>query len=127
MVKRKAIQWERKEQQWLVQWFKLKYPDILIAASGNGGSRPLNEAANMKREGVLAGIPDLQIFKACKNYHGLFIEMKDPGSPTRMKGKLGTVQKSIINKLNSENYYAKPAWGWIEAKEIIDWYLGGEK
>lgn len=117
------IQRERKEQEYLVQWFKLKYRDVLIAASANGGARNPREAANMKREGVLAGIPDLQIFKACKGFHGLFIEMKAPATESHVKGKVGMQQKVIIAKLNDEKYCAKVCYGWLEAKEIIDWYL----
>lgn len=121
-----AIQWERREQEWTVQWFKLKYPKILIAASANGGRRDIREAANMKREGVLPGMPDLQIFCAKRNYHGLCIEMKDPGGPDRVKGKVNMVQKCIINQLNQAGYYAIVCWGYEEARKVIDWYLQGE-
>lgn len=120
------MQRERKEQEWLVQWFWLKYKDELIVASANGGRRDLREAANMKREGVLPGMPDLQIFKAKRGYHGLLIEMKAPGNALVAKGRLSMVQKSRINKLNAEGYFAKAAWGWLEARELIDWYFGEE-
>lgn len=121
-----AIQWERREQEWTVQWFKLKYPNIIIAASANGGTRNVREAANMKREGVLAGMPDLQILCAKHNYHGLFIEMKTPASKDHAKGKVNMIQKSIINQLNQAGYYAIVCWGYEEARKVIDWYLQGE-
>jgi hypothetical protein len=119
-----GIQWERKEQAWLVQWFRLKFPDKLIVASANGGSRNAKEAVNLKREGVLAGAPDLVIYCARRGYHGLFIELKDPGSSERAKGRLSTVQGNMLNRLNAEGYYAVCCWGWLQAKEVINWYLG---
>ena len=119
-----TLQRERREQSWLVQWFKLKYRKLLIVASANGGARNPKEAANMKREGVLAGMPDLQIFKACRGYNGLLIEMKAPATDTHGKGKLSAIQKERIEQLNKENYYTIVCFGWLEAKAVIDWYLG---
>lgn len=121
-----TIQWERREQASLVQWFKLKYPGILIVASANGGARNIKEAANLKREGVCAGFPDIQIPVAAQSYHGLFIEMKATESHLHAKGRLSTVQKNILNRLNTAGYYAVCCWGWLQAKEVIDWYLGEE-
>ena len=118
-----AEQRERREQEYFVQWFKLTHPHILIAASANGGTRNPREAANMKREGVLSGWPDIQIAKACKHYHGLFIEMKAPKTSQCAAGKLSLVQRDILKQLNAEGYHAQAAWGWLEAKSITEWYL----
>lgn len=123
----KPIQRERREQQWFVKWFKLQYPGILIAASANGGARDAKEASFMKAEGVLAGMPDLQIYRACRGYHGLFIEMKAAATKDSPKGRISTVQVSRINQLNAEGYYAIVCWGWVEAKEVADWYLNEDK
>lgn len=117
------MQRERKEQEWLVQWFKLKYKDEIIAASANGGRRDCKEAMNLKREGVLAGMPDIQIFAARHGYNGLLIEMKAPQSSTKAKGRLTTKQTEILKRLNEKNYLAQVAWGWLEAKDIIDYYF----
>lgn len=119
------MQRERREQEITVQWFKLKYRDILIVASANGGSRDVREARNLKKSGVLAGIPDLQVFKACRGYHGLLIEMKAPATNTTKRGSLTKLQEACLEKLNDEGYYAVPAWGFEEARVIINWYLGG--
>jgi hypothetical protein len=117
------VQRERREQEYFVQWIKLKYPNILIAASANGGARNPREAANMKREGVLPGHPDIQVFKACKGFHGLLIELKAPKTSVSVAGKLSMAQKLILQQLNDEGYYARAAWGWLEAKLIAEWYL----
>ena len=58
-----------------VRWFRLKYkPErAIIFAIPNGGSRNEREGANLKREGVTAGAPDLLIVHAGGT---IFIEMK---------------------------------------------------
>lgn len=49
----------------------------------NGGSRNKAEAANLKRQGVKAGAPDLCVPVPSGSKHGLFIEMKaGEGKPT---------------------------------------------
>lgn len=57
-----------------ISWFRYEYPRYLIFAVPNGGSRHAIEAANMKREGVTAGVSDLIIVA---DHKVLFVEMKD--------------------------------------------------
>lgn len=117
------MQRERKEQEWLVTWFRLKYPDILIVASANGGKRNPREAANMKREGVLAGFPDLAIYKSNLYHHGLFIEMKAPQIPGKCAGVVSPLQRKILAQLNASDYLALTCWGWLEARKTIEDYF----
>lgn len=117
---------ERREQQAFVRWFNIQHPEILIVASANGGSRNLLEAANMKRDGVLAGMPDIQVFRASNGYHGLLIEMKAPKDGKSGPGRLSVVQKLRMQQLNDAGYLAVPAWGWLQAKEIVEEYLNDE-
>lgn len=58
-----------------VQWFRLAYPEFIIMAIPNGGSRNAREGANLKRSGVLAGASDLLVIA---NRSVLFVEMKTP-------------------------------------------------
>lgn len=123
-MRESKVQWERREQEYLVRWFDLKFGDsMLLAASANGGARNPIEAANMKREGVRAGMPDLILYEARKGFYGLCIELKDPGSSTRRKGVLSVLQKKRIEQLNKAGYHACACWGWVNAKDIIEWYL----
>lgn len=117
------MQRERKEQEWLVTWFKLKYPDLLIVASANGGRRNIKEAANMKREGVLPGFPDLAIYKPNNKHHGLFIEMKAPRSPTKCAGVVSPLQRKVLAQLNASGYLAVVCWGWLDAHKTIEDYF----
>ena len=74
------IQSEATEQEKLISWTQYQYneyPELkLIFHIPNGGSRNTLEAANLKRQGVKAGVPDLCLPVARQNYHGLYIEMK---------------------------------------------------
>ncbi|WP_372472595.1 VRR-NUC domain-containing protein [Capnocytophaga sp. ARDL2] len=64
---------ESKLQSACVRWFRYAFPNDLIFAIPNGGSRNKLEAVNLKNEGVLAGVADLQVISKNKT---LFIEMK---------------------------------------------------
>ena len=71
---------EHHEQVTFIQWCRLqakKYPELnLMFAIPNGGQRAATTAAKLKREGVLAGVPDLHLPIARGGHHSLFIEMK---------------------------------------------------
>ena len=76
---------ESKIQQACVNWFRLQYPQYLIFSIPNGGSRNVIEAVRLKKEGALAGIPDLCIITDKKVF---FVEMKDgkkKPSPTQVE------------------------------------------
>jgi len=60
-------------QEACVNWFRLSYPNYVVFAVPNGGTRNSREAIQLKREGALAGVADLVIV-----IEGavLFVEMK---------------------------------------------------
>lgn len=61
-----------------VKWFRLQYPNLVIYAVPNGGSRNVREAQRLKSEGVLAGVADLTIL--LPQGKSLYIEMKVKGN-----------------------------------------------
>jgi hypothetical protein len=63
-------------QQRCVTWFRWVYPQLLLFAVPNGGSRSKAEAGILIGEGVLAGTPDLVLAYPCQGKSALFIEMK---------------------------------------------------
>lgn len=63
-------------QQACVLWFRVAYPRYLIFSVPNGGSRNAIEAANLKREGALAGVSDLIVVA---DRAVMFVEMKKKG------------------------------------------------
>lgn len=85
---------EHMEQVGFINWFRGKFPDVLIVAIPNGGKRTIGVARKLKDEGVVSGIPDLFIPE-----WKLWIEMK--------RTKVGTVskeQESIISYLTHIGY-----------------------
>lgn len=112
---------ESQEQKTLVKWFKLQYPiyNKLLIAIPNGGYRNPREAKNLKDQGVMSGIPDLFLAIPNSNYCGLWIEMKRKGL-----GKLTKYQKEMHKILSEKNYSVVTAYGWEEAANYINIYLG---
>lgn len=90
----------------------------------------IGQAAKHKRLQHSRAFPDLQIVKACRGYHGCFIELKREGSGTFLKdGSLSRnphvqEQAQMLVQLNTEGYYAVFAEGWEQAKMVVDGYLG---
>lgn len=112
---------EANEQRTLfdwVRWNEGKNPDLwFLHAIPNGGSRNKIEAANLKKQGVKAGVSDLFLPVAKGVYHGLYIELKIKG------GRTSDLQMEWIKRVQMQNYMALVAYGFDEAKAVIEWYL----
>lgn len=113
---------EAVEQTQLFLWASWQsglYPELnMLYHIPNGGSRNKIEAANLKKQGVKSGVPDLCLPVARKEYHGLYIEMKVG------KNKPSDNQKRWISDLNEQGYRAEVCYGWEEAAKVISDYLG---
>ena len=114
---------ESKEQEIVIQWKNLnlkRYPALdMLHASMNGVRVSAGIRAKMKKQGLVAGFPDLMLDVARRGYHGLRIELK------RVKG--GVVSKDqarVLARMNEEGSLAKVCKGHAEAIELIEWYLG---
>lgn len=91
---------ESRLQESCVTWFRLQYPKLalLLFAVPNGGKRThmtvvrngkvytySPEAAQMKKEGVTAGVADLILLKPSRGYASLCIEMKTTDKASRQR------------------------------------------
>lgn len=94
-----------------LKWFKETYPNKLIYAIPNGGSRNIIEAYKMKREGILSGVPDLCIPEPSKGFHSLYIEMKFG------KNKPSKNQLEVIENLRLNGNFVQVCW---TKKEFMD-------
>ena len=114
-------QLEAREQEWLFRWAEVKalqYPELsLLYHIPNGGKRNAKEAANLKRQGVKAGVPDLCLPVARGKYHGVYIELKAGKNTTTAK------QDEWIQKLDEQGYLSLSCNGWNAAAEILESYL----
>ena len=69
---------ESELQSSCIDWFRLVSPQykMLLFAIPNGGHRNILTAVRLKREGVIAGVPDLFLSIPRNEFHGMYIEMK---------------------------------------------------
>ncbi len=114
---------EDQEQEALFEWAtaaSAAYPVLrLLFHVPNGGRRDAATGRALKRRGVKAGVPDLFLPVATSRYHGLFIELKvGDNKPTEN-------QRRWIGELKAQGYCVAVCYGWREARETIENYLGG--
>lgn len=112
---------ESVEQMCLFRWagYMLgQYPELkLMYHIPNGGSRNKIEAANLKKQGVKPGVPDICLPVARGKYHALYIEMKAGTN------KCSESQKQWIADLTQEDNLAVVCYGWENAVKVITEYL----
>ena len=113
---------EHHEQAVLVQRFRFTYPRLSkrLFSIPNGGFRNKREAARLKAEGALAGVPDLFLAQPTRQWPGLFIEMK-----RRTGGKVSKSQAEMIQDYRSAGYRVEVCKGSDQAWEAIVGYLSG--
>lgn len=100
---------EHDEQAGFVQWFRAKWPRVLIFAIPNGGKRNISTAKKLKLEGVVPGVPDLFI-----PAWGIWIEMK------RQKGgRTSSDQDDMISYLESIGHRVIVGYGATDASDKL--------
>jgi len=112
---------EHAHQVALFRWAKLsegKYPMLkLMYAVPNAGLRTPRMGSWMKAEGLRPGVPDVCLPWPSGGYHGLYLELKAEG------GKLTKGQEGWLQGLLDAGYCAECAYGWEDAKRMIEGYL----
>ena len=109
---------ETYEQIDFVAMVKSFYPDVVIHSIPNGNKRMPTHGAVLKKEGLLAGVPDLFIAEARGGYHGLYIEMK-----RRLGGKTSVRQELLLERLRSRGYKAEVCNGAKKAWVVFESYI----
>ena len=119
---------EDDEQAALFSWASVKansgHPTRLLFGIPNGGYRRPLEAKRMKLQGTKAGVPDMFLPVARGGFHGLFIELKRPIVKGESKPVVSVEQKHWLKELDEQGYMATVCYGWLEAKDVIESYLG---
>lgn len=93
--------------------------DKRFFAIENGGKRNLSTALRLKRAGVTPGVSDFCITAPCGPYSTLWLELKTE------TGKLSPDQKTFLRNHRSDGHLAVVAYGYDEARAIIDhWFCG---
>ena len=112
---------EALEQTRLIRWCRERafiVPELaLVFHIPNGGKRNATEAAHLKAQGVLAGVPDLFLPVARHGKHGLWIELKiKPNRPTE-------AQKAWLGEMTAQGYGAVVCYSAEEAEAVLMDYL----
>lgn len=117
----KRVQYEANEQVKLFRWAEYqtnKHPELkLLYHIPNGGSRNRIEAANLKRQGVKAGVPDICLPVPSREYHGIYIEMKHGTNKATAR------QTEWLSALSGQGYAVAICYGWEQAAKLICQYL----
>ena len=95
-----------------VRWFRYQYPNLIIYAVPNGGSRNVREAQRLKSEGVLAGVADLVVL--LPQGKSLYIEMKINGN------RQTDNQKEFQKKATSLGHTYAVCYSFEEFQQIIE-------
>jgi len=112
------VRTEHQEQVILVARIRQFLRGVLVFAVPNGGKRGKREAARLKAEGVLAGVPDLVIAEPRGGFHGMCVELK-----REKGGRTSKAQKEVIAGLRARGYHVVVSAGADEAFRQIETYL----
>lgn len=112
---------EHAHQVALFVWAALnstRLPELrLLFAIPVGGERNKIVAANLKAEGVRAGVFDMFLPVARGSWHGLFVELKVG------KNKPSDKQLEFMKNVQEQGYGASWCIGWEAAAQVIESYL----
>lgn len=80
----------------------------------NGGKRSARVGAELKRQGVKRGVPDVLIFTSLRGEKGTAIELK-----RQTKGVVSSEQKKWLEGLRREGWNVYVAHGWEAARDYL--------
>jgi len=93
----------------------------MIFAVPNGTAAGTKVGAQMVREGVRRGVPDIVVAVPSSGKCGLFVEMKLPGG---VPSDVSPEQQGWLARLSAAGYDTEVAYGWRHAWRVICDYLG---
>ena len=105
---------------WAFEAIRRGMDQRLLIHIGNetGGAGPIRGHQN-KLLGVRAGVFDYFLFVPRQGYHGLALELK-----VAKTGRVSPAQKEMMKILEAQGYVCRVCYGWGEARDAIDGYLG---
>lgn len=118
---------EHDEQVELFEWADAaqgEHPELcMLFAIPNGGARHPAVAAQLKAEGVKAGVPDIMLAVARGRWHGLFVELKRADRSNHAT----SAQRAWMEMLRRYGYSAIVCYGATDAINAIMGYLTQEE
>jgi len=111
---------EHQEQCLVVDYCDKK--NIPVFAIPNGSNKSKVQAHLFKCEGLRSGVPDLCIPVKRGDFGSLYIEMK-----RKKKATVSIEQKAWLAQLNILGHKVVVCYGFEEAKQVIDDYMGEQR
>lgn len=98
------------------------WPELrLMYAIPNGSKRSKKTGADLKAEGVKAGVPDYCLPVPRGSYAGLYLELKRLAG-----GRVSPEQRDWLAALSEQGYRTEVAKGWEQAFAVLKDYLASE-
>jgi hypothetical protein len=104
-------------QSAFIRYLELMYPDLLYTISPSGFIMSAGMAMKMMRMGYRKGTPDLTIYAPRGEYHGLFLEFKDP------KGVVSDQQRKFLDQAFDLGYATAVCHSADAAIKVLTEYL----
>jgi len=113
---------ELERQAWLVSYIRKTSPKVLIYANANAGKRGMGAQHQARKEGLLAGVPDLTVAWStddayCAGPTVAWIEVKG----TDAKGHPGKLSAQQIETMNRLHRSGQAVACFFSAKSAIAW------
>ena len=86
---------ERNLQKEAVRWLRKTYPALLFYYVPNERRLKTEYRSSLRAMGLLPGVSDLVIVKACHGYHGFFSEVKNPNSHRKQSAEQVIFQRRV--------------------------------
>lgn len=108
---------EHQIQSAFVRAFRYRWPHVIICSFPNAARRSFALAARMKKEGLLAGMPDIFIARMAQGYGGLFLEFKSK------RGRVSPEQEKVMGILGEAGYLCHVVRSVEDAMKVTEVYM----
>jgi hypothetical protein len=126
MAKRDMCPLEWQEQRYLIQWLKLM-PAISrhVVKITNEGDRTAQQGYYLQTQGMCSGASDLFLAYPVNGVPGFWLEIKRAKHypPSETSRPVWVRQQKFQQMMRDVGYEAQTAFGWLEAKAMIERYL----
>lgn len=123
---KKLLASENQEQRALVRWLKMHNRlRKCFCKNNNEGKRTAAQGHNLQLMGLRAGVSDLFIYYPTRQYHGLWLEVKQNRkyTPSEMRKDTWVAQAEFIDTVKKLGYAGEFCFGWEDGRNIIERYL----
>ena len=111
------------DQNNVIEWFYLQYPKELIIKIPNDLIRSPLQGVFNRRNGLVAGVPDLLVAAIRCSFGAMFLEMKRAKAVGKRRGYISENQQKIMELLRAKGYHCVVAYGFEDAANAIKSYM----